>query len=69
MIEATIKQINNQQAQIQLSNGEQITVSTSILPAQITVGDNIVIEFTTQAEYKQKQNQTAQEVLNKIMQS
>lgn len=67
MIEAILKNITNNQASLELSTGEQISLNADFLPKDVSVGDNLIIEIMSQKNYQNKKNQTAKDTLNEIL--
>jgi hypothetical protein len=67
MIKATLKNIKDDEALIEISSGEQMSISTSILPKNLSVGENLVIEIFTNAEYQNKLDQVAKNALNEML--
>ena len=68
MVEATLKTITDNQAILELTSGEQITVSVGILPVNISVGNTVVIEILSKEAYLTKQNQKVKDTLNELLQ-
>lgn len=69
MIEAILKNITNNRALLELNTGEQITINTSNLPTDTSTGDVLFIEIMSKDAYQKKQNQSAKDILNELLQS
>ncbi len=67
MIEAILKNITNNQAWLELSTGEQISLNVDFLPKDVSVGDNLIIEIMSQKTYQNKKEQTVKDTLNEIL--
>ncbi len=67
MIKAILKNITNNQAWLELSTGEQISLNVGFLPKDVSVGDNLIIEIMSQKIYQNKKEQTAKDTLNEIL--
>lgn len=67
MIEAILKNITNNQAWLELSTGEQISLNVDFLPKDVSVGDNLIIEIMSQKTYQNKKEQTTKDTLNEIL--
>lgn len=67
MIEAILKNITNNQASLELSTGEQISLNADFLPKDVSVGDNLIIEIMSQKTYQNKKEQTVKDTLNEIL--
>ncbi len=69
MIEAILKNITDGQALLEVATGEQITIAAGILPANISVGDIVIVEILSKEAFLAKQNQDTKDTLNELLQA
>jgi hypothetical protein len=64
-----VDRIEEQTAVLKLTDGRQLLLSLSDLPAQTKEGDVLTLTIETADEEKQRQEKTAKELLNEILSS